>query len=129
MKGDALLLFSDSAALTSTANSNVIDLGAYGDEVAKTLALLVQGEGTFAPTTAGVTVALQTSSNNSNWNTVFTFPKITGSDINGGKRIVNFAELPFGIKRYIRLSYTVSDGPFTAGKVFAMLTPSREIGN
>ena len=117
MKGDALLVFSDGVSLTSTANSSVIDFGAAGDAASHDLALLVQLEGTVAPTTAKVTVALQTSDDSTTWNTVRTF----------AQRLVDFEPLPYVMKRYARLAYTVADGPFTAGKVFAIITPSREI--
>jgi len=128
MKGDALLMFSDGVNLTTTANSSVIDFKAAADSAGHELALLVQMEGTAAPTTAKVTVALQVSDNNADWTTIRTFAAKSGTDVNGGKRLVDFEPLPYGMKRYARLSYTVADGPFTAGKVFAMITPSREIG-
>ena len=127
MKGDALLVFSDGVSLTSTANSSVIDFGAAGDAASHCLALLVQLEGTAAPTTAKVTVALQTSDDGTTWNTVRTFAQKTGANTNAGQRLVDFEPLPYGMKRYARLAYTVADGPFTAGKVFAIITPSREI--
>ena len=127
MKGDALLVFSDGVSLTSTANSSVIDFGAAGDAASHDLALLVQLEGTAAPTTAKVTVALQTSDDSTTWNTVRTFAQKTGANINAGQRLVDFEPLPYGMQRYARLAYTVADGPFTAGKVFAIITPSREI--
>lgn len=127
MKGDALLVFSDGVSLTSTANSSVIDFGAAGDAASHDLALLVQLEGTAAPTTAKVTVALQVSDDNSTWSTIRTFAQKTGANINAGQRLVDFEPLPYGMKRYARLAYTVADGPFTAGKVFAIITPSREI--
>lgn len=136
MKGDALLVFSDSVALTTTANSSVIDLGegvGFGGakvgpgDACDDLNLLVQLEGTAAPTTASVSVALQVSENNTDWTTLVTFPAKTGAQTNAGTRPVDFAPLPKGIKRYLRLAYTVANGPFTAGKIFACLTHSKEI--
>ena len=127
MKGDALLVFSDSVSLTTTANSTVLDFGADGDHDTNDLALLVQLEGTAAPTTAKVAVSLQVSSDNTTWTTLKSYTAKTGADTNGGKRVVDFDPLPKGMKRYARLAYTVTDGPFTAGKVFAMITPSREL--
>lgn len=35
-------------------------------------------------------------------------------------------KLPLGIKRYLRLYYTVATGPMTAGKVAAFITPTRQ---
>lgn len=120
-------MFSDNVALTATANSSVIDFGAGGDSASHDLAILAQLVGTAAPTTAKVTVALQVSDDNSTWTTIRTFDQKTGADANAGQRLVNFEPLPYGMKRYARLAYTVADGPFTAGKVFAIITPSREI--
>jgi hypothetical protein len=127
MKGDALLVFSDNVDLTTTANSSVIDFGAGGDSASHDLAIMAQLVGTAAPTTAKVTVSLQLSDNSSDWTTVRTFAQKTGANANAGQRLVDFEPLPYGMKRYARLAYTVADGPFTAGKVFAIITPSREI--
>lgn len=127
---DKLLAFADGKALTTTANSDTIDLGKVGDEVARSLNLVAQLDdcGSVTPTTAGITPALQMSPDGgTTWNTIVSFPKVLVSAAIAGKRLVNFAKLPIGgLGGQMRLVMTVADGPLVGAKYSAWLTTSCE---
>lgn len=125
---DKLLAFADGKALTATANSDTIDLGKVGDEVARTLNLVVQLDdcGSVTPDAATITPSLQMSPDNgSTWNTVTTFPTTTVAKAKAGERLVNFAKLPIGgMGGQMRLMMTVGNGPLVGAKYSAWLTAS-----
>ena len=67
---DKLLCFAEGKALTTTASSDVIDLGAVGDEIARSLNLVAQLDdcGGVTPTTASIQATLKMSKDNgSTW--------------------------------------------------------------
>jgi hypothetical protein len=122
---DSQNLFSDTQAVTVTATStNLLDTGAARDLLAgEGLFLVVQVTEAFdAGGAATVTVALQTDDNSSfsSPTTLFSSPTTGLSGLTLGARPVQI-RVPRGAERYLRLSYTVADGPFTAGKVTAGL--------
>ena len=127
---DKLLAFADGKAITTTANSDTIDLGKVGDEVARSLNLVAQLDdcGSVTPTTAGITPALQMSPyGGTTWNTIVSFPKVLVSAAIAGKRLINFAKLPIGgLGGQMRLVMTVADGPLVGAKYSAWLTTSCE---
>ena len=127
---DKLLAFADGKAITTTANSDTIDLGKVGDEVARSLNLVAQLDdcGSVTPTTAGITPALQMSPDGgTTWNTIVSFPKVLVSAAIAGKRLINFAKLPIGgLGGQMRLVMTVADGPLVGAKYSAWLTTSCE---
>mgnify|MGYP004637587101 CR=1 FL=1 len=127
---DKLLAFADGKALTTTANSDTIDLGKAGDEIARTLNLVAQLDdcGSVTPTSASITPSLQMSKDGgTTWNTVLTFPAKTVANCIAGQRLINFAKLPLGgLGGQMRLVMTVADGPLVGAKYSAWLTESVE---
>lgn len=129
---DKLLAFADNKALTTTAESDVVEFPKGGDEIARTLNLVVQIDDPKAvtPTNATVAVTLKGAANgsSSSWATIMTFPAVSIADcIAKGKRLVNFAKLPLGLGEYaaFRLSLTCS-AELSDAKYSAWLTPSVE---
>lgn len=133
---DKLLMFSDGQTVTATAASEkALEVG--GDEVAKTLNLCVQVKEAFAGLTS-LAVSVETtdksaagdghepSSQASDWTTLVSFPAAALARLKAGERPWGFAKLPFGLKKFVRVKYTVT-GTGTAGKVDAFLTPSLEV--
>jgi hypothetical protein len=122
---DSQNLFSDTQAVTVTATStNLLDTGAARDLLAgEGLFVLAQATEAFAAGGAAtLTVALQTDDNSSfsSATTLFSSPAIGLSGLTLGARPVQI-RVPRGAERYLRLSYTVSDGPMTGGKLTAGL--------
>lgn len=127
---DKLLAFADQKALTTTANSETVDLGPAGDEIDRSLNLVAQLDdcSSVTPESAGITPALQTSKDGgTTWETVLSLPKVTVADAKKGKRLINFAKLPLGgMGGQMRLVMTISDGPLVGAKYSAWLTRSCE---
>ena len=127
---DKLLAFADGKAITTTANSDVVDLGKVGDEIARTLNLVCQLDdcGSVTPDDATITPALQMSKDGgTTWSTVCTFPTKEVADCIAGERLINFAKLLIGgLGGQMRLAMTVADGPLVSAKYSAWLTPSVE---
>lgn len=126
---DKLLAFADGKAITTTADSDVIEIGKSGDEVARTLNLVCQLDdcGSVTPTTATITPKLKVSDNGTTYADAMTFPSVSVADCIAGKRVINFAKLPLGaLKAYMKLSLTVANGPLVGAKYSAWLTPSAE---
>jgi len=127
---DKLLAFAEGKTLTATANSDTIDLGKAGDEIARTLNLVAQLDdcGSVTPTDATVTPSLQMSKDGgATWNTVLAFPAKTIAQCIAGQRLIDFAKLPLGgLGGQMRLAMTVADGPLVGAKYSAWLTESAE---
>lgn len=127
---DKLLAFADGKELTNTAKSDIIDLGKAGDEIARTLNLVVQLDDCsgVTPTTATVAVKLEVSKDEgATWEDVMTFPAKTVAECIAGERLVRFAKLPLGgLGGQMRLAMTVANGPLVGAKYSAWLTPSVE---
>lgn len=127
---DKLLTFADGKTLTTTASSDVIEIGAAGDEVARTLNLVAQLDdcGSVTPTTATITPSLQVSADGTTYATALTFPAVTVAQAIAGTRLINFAKLPFGVlKPYMKLVMTIASGPLVGAKYSAYLTQSAEL--
>ncbi len=123
---DKLLAFADGKALTTTANSDTLDLGKQGDEIARSLNLVAQIEevGSSSPAGATLTPSLQVSKDDgATWKTALQFPAAT--NLKAGDRVINFAKLPLGgLGGKMRLVMTVASGPLVGVKYSAWLTPS-----
>lgn len=118
---DKLLMFSDKQAVTATAAStDVIDLGPI-DGTRRDIGVgyplefwaLVNTTAT-ASGAATVNVQLQTSPDNSTWTSIYESGALALAALTAGKRIVS-AKVPSGVQKYLRVNYTVSTGPLTAG--------------
>lgn len=118
---DKLLMFSDKQAVTATAAStDVIDLGPI-DGSRRDIGVgyplefwaLVNTTAT-ASGAATVNVQLQTSPDNSTWTSIYESGALALAALTAGKRIVS-AKVPSGVQKYLRVNYTVSTGPLTAG--------------
>lgn len=131
---DMQALFSDGQAITATAPStNVVDLGpVMTPKHAKAPITRDIGKGPAAPIViqavedfAGgdaLTVELQISDDEgfgSGVETVVTSGEVPVADLKAGYRFPPLY-IPEGVdKRYVRLNFTVEDGPMTAGKITA----------
>lgn len=118
---DKLLMFSEAQAVTATAAStDVIDLGPLKGTrrdigVGEPLELFVNVNTTAAAAGAAtVNITLQTSPDNSTWTTLASSGELALSALAAGKRVVS-QKVPQGVLRYLRLNYTVTTGPLTAG--------------
>ena len=126
---DKKLMFSDSQELRSTADStNILDLGAHGDDIQRELTLFVQFRG--AVDSAGEsTLIIQLNTDDAlnaggddlaADNTLWTSASIAKTDLTDGAMLVKMP-LPPGIQRYLRLKYTVGTANLTAGAIDAGL--------
>src|SRR3990167_1413897 len=125
---DKTLLFSDAQAITVTAAStNVIDLGVDRDLGQSDIDVLIQVLTAFtAAGAATLTIALQTDNDEA-----FGSPTVlyTSAAIAVASLVVGFnpfkLKLPQTTERYLRLSFTVTTGPMTAGALTAGLITGR----
>lgn len=127
---DKLQMFSESQVVTaSAASTSVVDLGAAGEAIGNELYLVVQVP-VAATATGAATVAidLETDSDEAfgTKQTLFSSGPIGKAALSVGAEPVK-VKLPIGLKRYLRLSYTVATGPLTAGKFTAFLTPQVQV--
>ena len=137
---DALYLFDTAAAITASAtvqaSTNVLDLGAHrdmgiGDN--PSLKLLVQVEEAFTTTnSATLGVALQGSTNNTNWTTMLSSPQSTmtpGTLIAGARLFEVDVPRPApneAIPQYLRILYTANVGVFSTGSITAAIVIDRQ---
>lgn len=126
---DKFMQVSNEQAVTTTAPStDVIDTGvadrAIGDDTDLKLAITVD-EAVTAAGAATVTFALQDSADNVTFADVIATAAIGKAALPAGTKIVR--DLPSGLRRYLRVNYTVATGPLTAGKFSAqiVLDPGR----
>lgn len=130
---DKALELSEDQALTSTGSTNstnTLDFVKEGDEIAKSLNLLIQvtQHADFASAGAATLAAsVQTSDDNSNWKTLLALPAVGLTALKKGARPWGFVKVPYGVRRYLKVVYTIGTAAFTAGKVWATLTPSLEV--
>lgn len=133
---DGNLLFDTAAAITSSANStntvdlaNFRDLGVNGGEYAPPK-LMVLVTTALTSTNATLTVNFQGSTDNSTWTTYASSPAYAAAALTAGARLfdIDMPRPPAGvaIPRYVRLSYTVGVGTFTAGNITAALVMQRQ---
>jgi hypothetical protein len=127
-------LFSMNQAITATAvSTDVIDLGPemWAGNAGSDREIPVELTVTETFTSAGATtlqIELQSSVNEA-----FSVPikhKLTDviakADLAVGKVLTKGIAIPPDVKRYVRLNYVVATGPFTAGKITAGVTSSRQ---
>lgn len=116
---DSTNLFSDKQAITaSAASTNVISTSSTDIGKGVSIPLLVQVTTTFATLTS-LTVAVQTDTDEAFGTAVtLTSQTIAVADLVAGKRF-GFNVLPEGLKKYIRIYYTVTGSNATAGKITA----------
>jgi hypothetical protein len=127
MQFDKLLLFSESQAVATAASEHVLDLLDNGDDLSRRLNVLAKIDGGAVAGGTSIQAAFQTSADNAAWETLATYPARTLVQIQADSWIVPPQPLPAGLKRYVRLDYTVT-GAFTgAGKILAGITPSNEV--
>jgi hypothetical protein len=134
---DANNIFSDSQAITATADStNVLDLGAPGTPYGSPAAVEQDvGKANCIPLAVSVAqafnnltslaVSLQTSPDNSTYTEVAT-RTYTLAQLGLGQ--LSFpAEIPIGANaRYLKLTYTVVGTAPTTGKIFASVVAARQ---
>lgn len=144
---DQLNRFSDAQAITaSAASTDVIDLGPLGSAGApnaNTRRDIGQGEPLtfFVHARAGFTAGgaatlqaqLQTSDDTATWVNLTDSGAVALANLGAGARIVA-QSVPRGVRRYLRVNYTVGNGPMTAGSVDAGLVldyqdPSNNFGS
>lgn len=121
---DKSLQVSDAQAVTaSAASTDVIDTGvanrAIGTDTSLALSITVD-ESATASGSATVTFSLQDSADNSTFADVVASAAIGKAALTAGKQPVLF-KLPNGLRRYLRVYYTVATGPLTAGKFSAQI--------
>jgi hypothetical protein len=111
---DRDFLFAKNKAITTTANSDVVDQKADGDAVGQELTFHNVVNADFKGLTS-LTIKVQTSADNSSWADVVSGPALTTDDLVAGADVFSI-RVPKGLKRYIRLAYTVA-GTGTAGAI------------
>jgi len=117
---DKDLIFSSEQAITSdAASTNALDLGQGGDAVGQELAIHAVVTVNFATLTS-LTIKVQTSSDNSNWEDVVLSPAIVAASLKKGAEVF-CVRVPKGLKRYVRLYYDVTGSNATAGKITAFM--------
>ena len=126
---DKKLMFSDSQAITATADStNILDLGAHGDDIQRELTLFVQFRGNV-DSAGQSTLIIQLNTDDAlnaggddlaADNTLWTSASIAKTALTDGAMLVKMP-LPPGIQRYLRLKYTVGTANLTAGAIDAGL--------
>lgn len=128
---DKEALFSDDQAITATAvSTNVVDLGASRDIGKGTpVPLLIQVTEDFA-TLTDLTATVETSDSEdfSSSDTLATSGAIAAADLLAGYQFpVQY--MPIGVKRYVRINYTVGGTNATAGTVTAGIVASHQHGH
>lgn len=126
---DKNLMFSEEQAVTATADStNILDLRDNGDDLSRLLNLFVLV--TAAATAEGsatVTFSVQTCATvDGSYETIYTTGAIGKATLVAGYKPID-AALPTGLKRFVKVVYTVATGPLTAGAFTAGITPSRDV--
>lgn len=128
-------MYSYNQAITASAvSTDVIDLGAemwtgYAGTDREIAMEVVVTETFLAAGAATLTMTFE-SSKTENFASVkqhYSSAVIPKADLVLGKRITMSMKIPPDAQRYSRLNYIVATGPFTAGKLIAALTPSRQI--
>ena len=119
---DAKLMFSKEQEVTKSVDSNVIDLDQPGDAVGQELTIRTVVAATFAGLTS-LSITLKTSADNVEWKDVIMVPAVSAADLTKGAEVFSI-RVPKGLRRYVKLSYTVT-GTGTAGKLTAFM--SKEI--
>lgn len=119
---DAKLIFSKEQTVTQSVDSGVIDFLQPGDAVGQELTIRTVVSTTFAGLNS-LSIALKTSADGTTWKDVLLVPAVPASDLTKGAEVFSI-RVPKGLKRYVKLAYTVN-GTGTAGKLTAFM--SKEI--
>lgn len=133
---DANLLLDTAAAITTSTNStNIIDLGVardmgIGDDDQITPKIMCLVQTAFTTTNSGtLQVGVQGSTDNTTWDTYVSSPAYAAAALTQGARLLDI-DMPRpaagkALPRYLRLSYTVGTGVFSAGAVTAAVVLGR----
>lgn len=104
------------AALTKTGTSNVLDLGQGGDAIGQELTFHNVIRTTFAGATS-LTIQLETCDTAAGtYKAVVVSPAIAAADLTAGNDVF-CVRVPKGLKRFVRITYTVAGSTVTAGAI------------
>jgi hypothetical protein len=120
---DRGLFYSFNQAVTTTANStSSLNMG-YGDSgIIDNLYVNVIATSTFAAVgSATLTITLQVSDDDATFTNTPVTVTIPKDSMTVGADLLKI-KLPYGMKKYSRLVYTVATGPFTAGTLHAFIS-------
>lgn len=131
---DAALTLADAQAITVTATSSkVIDLGpesyvgnANGGGAIPIAVSVDESFTADGAATLQIAVRSSKSADMSSPKVHYLTPAIAKADLAAGKAFPAVLAIPYDAQRYVDLSYTVATGPFTAGKLTAVVTTSRQ---
>jgi hypothetical protein len=124
---DSKLLLSDGQVMTETAASEIVDQGAAGDALGNELYLVVKTKDTDFTGGTSLQITLQTDSavGFGTAEDKLVVPAIVLASLTKNKVLVQ-VRMPQGMKRYIRLLYTIV-GTMATAKLDAFLTPNVEV--
>jgi hypothetical protein len=128
---DSQLMLSDAQAVTASgASSNSVDMGPNSRklDVGDPIYLFVNVDQSFtADGSATLSIGVQTDDDSAFGTavTLMTTQAYAKTALTAGRTPIILA-LPHGVKRYLRLYYTVATGPMTAGKLSAVLASDVE---
>ena len=125
---DKTVMFSDEQALRATgASTHTLDLTAAGNAAPGRLILIGHADTAFAGATQ-VVVALQTSDKSDFSSGVVTLISVTltGTELANTQRNLFALGVPAGLKRYLRVYYTVT-GTVTAGNISCFMADVAEV--
>ncbi len=111
---DRDFMFANALDVKASANSEVLDMGADGDAIGQELTFHNVVNTDFAGLTS-LTIKIQTSADNSAWSDAVISPAIPAAALTAGADVFQ-VRLPKGLKRYVRVAYTVA-GTGTAGAI------------
>lgn len=120
---DLKLILSNAQAVTTDADSSILDLNAAGDAYESLWLKISVPVTVTADGAATVTFALITDSDSGFATapvTLYTSAAIGKASLAQGDVPVKL-RLPAGVKRYLKVTYTIGTGPLTAGKFDAFL--------
>lgn len=112
-------MFSNGKAVTASGASDAVDLSAGGDAIGQELTFHAIVGATFAGLTS-LAVKIQTSDDNATWTDSVSGPAVPLAELVAGKDVF-CVRVPQGLKRYVRLYYTVS-GTGTAGTITSFMS-------
>ena len=125
-------LFSDGQTPTlthaaATDSTNTLDWRAHGDDIDKVLRLCVISTVAAASAngTATMAIAWLTSANGTDWTTLRTWTAFTVAQMTAGVILINNEQLPAGLLRYNKLTYTLAVEALSTGpKLTAFVSPA-----
>ena len=120
---DRALFYSFNQSLTASVNStNSLNMG-FGDSgIIDNLYLVVSATTTFtAAGAATLGITLQVSDDDSTFTDTPVTVTLPKASLSAGTELLKI-KLPYGMKKFSRLSYTVTTGPFTAGALHAFIS-------